>query len=240
MGLKMFNKKNKNIITFIAKDEHAAQLHEKPFPSVNKLPQWWKDMPAYPEGQFELSPAPSVTVKRCMSVFDAMSAGYIVPLWADVMVTQGENGPTISWLTTSDVFSAWPSNQVDNFELSDGYSKVVFKYLNGWIIKTPPGWSSLITTPFSYQNLPMKAIAGIVDTDVLTTDINTPMIIKEGFEGIIPKGTPLFQVIPIKRENWISEFKEQTGEKHFFNQEKLKTILDGAYRKYMRIPKSYK
>ena len=27
--------------------------------------------------------------------------------------------------------------------------------------------------------------------------------IKEGFEGIIPEGTPIMQIIPFLRENWV-------------------------------------
>ena len=31
---------------------------------------------------------------------------------------------------------------------------------------------------------------------------------KEDFEGVIPAGTPIIQIIPFKRENWNSENKD--------------------------------
>ena len=32
-----------------------------------------------------------------------------------------------------------------------------------------------------------------------------PFFIKKGFEGIIPKGTPFAQLIPFRKETWVSE-----------------------------------
>jgi hypothetical protein len=32
------------------------------------------------------------------------------------------------------------------------------------------------------------------------------------FEGIIPKGTPMMQVLPFKRESWVSEESEKLAE----------------------------
>jgi hypothetical protein len=33
-----------------------------------------------------------------------------------------------------------------------------------------------------------------------------PFFIKEGFSGVIPKGTPFAQLIPVKRENWLGVY----------------------------------
>jgi hypothetical protein len=45
---------------------------------------------------------------------------------------------------------------------------------------------------------------GIVDTDTYNAAVNFPFVLNEPnkFEGLIPAGTPIAQVIPFKREFW--------------------------------------
>jgi hypothetical protein len=46
-------------------------------------------------------------------------------------------------------------------------------------------------------------LPGIVDTDEYASPVNFPFVINDpNFEGFIPKGTPIAQVIPFKRESW--------------------------------------
>lgn len=229
-------------IKFLAQDEHTWKVKDKPIPAVKKLPQWWKDMPVYGGGEtkFNLSPAPNVTVKRCIPTLDAFAAGYYITLWADCLVNQNDNNPEIRWNTVQDVFGIWSTNQISTFEFENGYSPFAFKYLHGWTIKTPPGWSSLITHPIAYQNLPFKTVSGIVDTDVYDGEINSPIILKENFTGIIEKGTPMFQVIPFKREIWQSEFDFKKPNQHFFELEKLKTKIVRSYQTLIKDKKIYR
>jgi hypothetical protein len=111
--------------------------------------------------------------------------------------------------------------------------------MHGWIIKTPPGWSCLITHPVGYNNLPIQTMTGIVDTDVLDTPVNSPFMIKKGFEGIIEKGTPMFQIIPFKRSDWKAEYELQKENENMFNIEKLKTKLVSSYGRNLRKAKKY-
>jgi hypothetical protein len=234
--------KNKNKIIFRAQSEHVWEVRQKPYPASKGLPNWWKEMPPYSshDNKLRLDPHSTVTVKKCAPTLDAISAGYIVPLWADVMISQQNGFPYAQWTTSENVFDTWHVQQVSSYEIPDGFSSTIFKYLHGWTIKTPPGWSCLITHPIAYSNLPIRAISGIVDTDNLETDINTPILIKNNFEGIIKKGTPMFQVIPIKKENWESDFVLEKPNQLYFNAEKLKTTIISSYSRTLRIPKSYK
>ena len=234
--------KNKNKIIFRAQSEHVWEVRQKPYLASKGLPDWWKQMPPYSthDNKLKLNPESTVTVKKCAPTLDAMTAGYIMPLWADVMISQENKLPYAEWTTKEQVFDVWHPTQVSNYEIPDGFSSVVFKYLHGWTIKTPPGWSCLITHPIGYSNLPIKAISGIVDTDKLETDINTPILIKNNFEGIIKKGTPMFQIIPIKRENWESDFLLEKPNQFYFNVEKLKTNIVSSYSRTLRVPKNYK
>jgi hypothetical protein len=43
--------------------------------------------------------------------------------------------------------------------------------------------------------------SGIIDTDEFNLTGPLRFILKEGFEGVIKKGTPLYQMIPFKRES---------------------------------------
>ena len=46
-------------------------------------------------------------------------------------------------------------------------------------------------------------LEGLVDTDKYTSPVNFPFTLNNlDFEGLIPAGTPVAQVIPIKREGW--------------------------------------
>lgn len=236
------NSNIKNKIKFLSQSPHVWNVRERPVPSSKYLPDWWKSIPQYSsqEQRFFLRPYANVTVKKCMPAGDALTAGYVVPLWTDVHVEYEENeGTNIRWATTESPFSTWNPKQVSFYEFEDGFEQPVFKYHHGWTIETPKGWSSLIIHPIGYPNLPFKVIPGIVDTDNLKTDINTPMVFKKGWSGILERGTPMFQVIPIKRKSWTSEVVEGDPTEFAINQEKLRTKVVSYYAKTLREAKKY-
>jgi hypothetical protein len=229
------------LITFKAQSRHVWEVRERPVPASKILPEWYMDMPPYSSGtKFNLEPFPNVTVKKCFPVLDSLTSGYVVPLWSDIQVISKFNSHKLKWVTDQPVFDTWSPTQVSSFDLPEGFGDSVFKYLHGWVIKTPPGYSCLITHPFGYQNLPFRAVSGIVDTDTLDTDINTPIIFKKEFEGIIEKGTPMFQIIPFKRDNWKSEFELVDDETTFLNKERLYTKIVSSYGRNLRHLKTYK
>lgn len=49
-------------------------------------------------------------------------------------------------------------------------------------------------------------MSGIMDTDRCFDSGNMPFFLKENFEGLIPKGTPYAQIIPIKRKKWYTAY----------------------------------
>jgi hypothetical protein len=228
------------IINFIAQDEHVWQVRPKPFPAIKGLPEWWKELPVYSDEKFDLLPFAAVTVKRCVPTIDMLGAGYYVPLWADLFVKQENEVPVLKWTTTAKVLGVWSPEQISNFKVPDGFNNVIFKNLHGWTIKTPPGWSCLFIHPQAYPDLPFYTISGIVDTDVYDGEINVPFVIKDGFNGIIEKNTPMFQVIPFKRETWNSEFDVKKPDKHFFDNEKIYSKIHRAYYSLIKDKKIYR
>jgi hypothetical protein len=232
----------KKKIEFIAKNKHVLEVREAPKPASEFIPQWWKDMPVHSHGNKpQLTPKPNYTAKRCFPLLDSMTAGYIFTLWADLLVSKDSQGTKIvQWNTVEPVCEAWDLAQSVNYEVPDGFSKTVFKYLHGWRIKTPKGYSSFITHPISYPNLPIRTLTGIVDTDALETYANSPFVIHKDFEGIIEKGTPMFQVIPFKRDSWVSSVAAGTDDERFFASERLHSRIVSSYGRYLRSDKKYK
>ena len=228
-------------IKFIAPNSHVMQVREKPLPASKFIPEWWKQMSPHMNNKFDLTPQPNATAKKCFPLLDGITAGYIVTLWADLLVTQRDGAPYVKWATDVNVLEVWSSKQSYGYEIPEGYNETVFKYQHGWVIETPKNYSCLITHPIGYPNIPIRTLSGIIDTDSLKTFANSPFVIKEGFEGIIEKGTPMFQVVPIKREPWVSKFESYTSEQHMYSQEKniAKTIVNN-YIKNIWQKKEYK
>lgn len=228
-------------IQFLSPNKFMMDVREKPVPASSMLPDWWKNMPIYSEGRLslDLDPGPTVTAKRCFPLLDGMTSGYIMPLWADIMVKQTAIGPMVKWLTSDPVVQAWSLEQSSTYEVPQGFSKNIFKYFHGWVIKTPPGYSCLITHPVGYERLPIHTLTGVIDSDSLDTFANSPFLIREGFEGIIEKGTPMFQIIPFKRDNWKSSFKLMDDFEYEKNFEKLRSKIVSSYGRNKRKNKRF-
>lgn len=202
-----------NKIKFIAKDQYGWEVHPRPIPAAASLPEWLRAMQPYDLDHINTN-GKRITVenrvanaspKKCVPMLDAMTAGYLIPLWADVIVHQENGSPVINWRVSEDVFSLHGDSARD-VGRPEGYNPAVFKFHNTWRPVTPPGYSVLVTQPAGRTDSPFYAVSAIIDTDKSTTEIVPPLWIREGFEGVIEKGTPIVQVIPFKRENWEAEF----------------------------------
>jgi hypothetical protein len=83
-------------------------------------------------------------------------------------------------------------------------------------------------------------LEGIVDTDGYNAAVQFPFIIDEGFEGIIPAGTPIVQVIPFKREDWKMQIGNDQDRKHnLMVHNLLRSVWINGYRNKWRKPKTY-
>ena len=204
--------------------KYAYDVIDKPRPANEFIPEWHKNMPTYaktplcPAGDklSTLDGGTNVTAKKCMPMLDSISEGYIIPLWADVHVQQTLNGPYLGWMVDKDVFSVHGSpypGMVPPF----GFSNLVFKFMTYMRIETPPGYSIMVRTPSGHNDLPVRVISSTVDTDKSVIDSNIPCVFKEGFEGVIKRGTPIAQIVPFKRQPWKAEV-DIISEEDFNNQ----------------------
>jgi hypothetical protein len=236
-------------INFRARSKTEFNLQLKPFPAVKQLPKWFTEaspylpLPGYPQDNklhFRNKVA-NATYKKCVPLLDGLSAGYIIPLWADVQIEQQDGIPEIYWKTNNNIFQLHgePSTEIP---APTGYDQIVFKYNNCWIPQTPKGYSCLIISPLGYKDLAFEAIPAIVDTDSSTVELVFPMWIKSGFEGIVEKGTPMVQIIPFKRDDWESTFDYyEDGEYHNVIQEKnFNSTMVGHYLKNHHSKKKFK
>lgn len=204
-------------ITFRARSKTDFETQLKPVPAATLLPEWWRKQPPYnispdnPDGKkfVLMNRASNASPKKCTPMLDAIVSGYIIQLWADVKIERSPSPqdipPSMKWQTHADIFSMH-GDAAHNLPHPPGYTKWVFKYSNCWIPETPKGYSILVTAPVGLRDAALLAIPAIVDSDRSTLELAFPMWVRDDFDGIVEKGTPLVQLTPFKRENWTSEF----------------------------------
>lgn len=221
-------------IRFVCRNPFLFEVTLRPFPATSAIPQWYRDIPPYFEVTTDsysregtrvvrtetrlitlsdgVDTATNATVKKCTPLLDGLTTGYMLPLWEDVMVKQTpDNEPVLTWMSRKGPndwipFSRHGNPSVEQIPNPPGYSPIVYKFHNPWHVYTPKGYSCLFVEPFGYKDAVFKPVPGVIDTDKFTSDIIIPGWIKDGFDGVIEKGTPLVQVIPFKRSNWKSSF----------------------------------
>ena len=183
--------------------EHPVAGFE-PKPAKKNIPDWYKNLESYsngkkmPTGQGKVE----TTVKRCMPVFDAMTAGYIIFSSMDVYVSIKDGLHWFEW-SAKEAIRFHPIEQALNHPSANGQPYP--KWVNPWGIKTPKGYSCLFIPP-THRESPFRILEGIVDTDTYDNNVNLPFVMKDiNFEGLIPAGTPIAQVIPFKRDTWKME-----------------------------------
>jgi hypothetical protein len=213
---------------------------EQPQPASKFIPDWYKNMESYIGGNKKPNGngIPQVTIKRCMPVFDAITAGYIITSPADVYVSIKDGNQFFEWSTLG-LISFHPIEQAPEHPAKNQHAYP--KWMNPWAIKTPKGYSVLFTQPMHRESV-FTILPGIVDTDTYISPVNFPMVINDpNFEGLIPKGTPIAQVIPFKRENWQMEIgsEKELKEQHSITQ-KLQTKFFDRYKSMFWSRKEYK
>lgn len=241
---------NDKTINFKARSKTEFEICLKPYPAVKSLPKWFLDAKPYiphpsdplDDGKVHVRDrASNATFKKCTPLLDGMSSGYIIPLWADIEINSNEDSsPSIYWKTERAIFELHGNDTV-NMDAPPGYHNRVFKYLNCWIPQTPKGYSCIITSPFGHNDLVIKPIPAVIDTDKSTLELVFPVWIRNDFSGIVEKGTPIVQIIPFKRNNWNSSFDYYEDKEYAIIQEKnFNSTIVGHYIKNHWSKKSYK
>jgi hypothetical protein len=232
---------NKIIFTDI---DNPNGILEKPKPATQYIPQWYKDAKSYLDPSGKKAPTldgtPSATIKKCMPVWDMMTAGYIIETPYDIYIRQIDGQPYFQWGTMAAV--AFQSmDQFQNHPYSRDINYAV-RIIHPWSIKTPKGWSIMVMEPQHHEPGPITCASGIVDTDNFSIPFNMFLKLRDpNFEGMIPAGTPFLQVIPFKREIWTSSLGgEKERNKFNLDVRKFGTIFFEAYKKIWWSKKEYR
>jgi hypothetical protein len=213
---------------------------EKPKPATSFIPDWYKNMDSYTskEKKPNGNGVTNATVKRCMPVFDAIVAGYIIVSPADVYVSIKDGVQYFEWSDLG-LIGFHPIEQAPTHPNKNGHPYP--KWINYWAIKTPKGYSTMFVQPMHRESI-FTILPGIVDTDTYFAPVNFPMVLNDPeFEGLIPKGTPIAQVIPFKRDSWAMQFGEEKELKEQANVTRnLSTKFFDRYKNMFRSNKEYK
>jgi len=240
-------------LKFNPTSEAASFLVPPPLPAKHYSPEWYSSLSAFHEGKWSIEREnpedpyghANRTVKMCTPFADALQAGYIQEAWQDIYIEFDEeniNNPNYVLPMPEPPMISYRDHA--SLPVGDEFYPVEFVFHPPWSPQTPKGWSTLYTAPSNRPDLPIWFPSAIVDTDRFTHSCersNIPFYVKKGFgNGIIPKGTPLYQMIPIKRESWKS-----SGEKFDSVKQKQvcleprKTFWSG-YKKIFWERKNYK
>lgn len=207
-------------------------FEHKVSPASKFIPEWYKktfsylnEKPGKPDGQGSVPQ----TIKRCVPVFDAMVAGYLIPTYADVYVSQKNNQPWFEW-SHGEGIQFHAVQQLENHPVNAKFDAP--KWINPWGITLPKGYSALFLPPMHQDNKYFEILPGMVDCDEYTSPVNFPFMLKDQkFEGLIPAGTPIAQVIPFKRDKWNMEYgSSKEIKKILATNYLLKNVFINSYR----------
>ena len=205
-------------IIFCASDKDMLDVWPHPKPASRFIPEEYKNLPRFTNNNYH-----EVTVKTCIPFLDSLTAGYIIPFDQDYLIDPIENDFTITEANKNPATDFHP------------------KFINKWLIKTPPGYSCLFVKPMNRIEERFDIIPGVVDTDTYINLINFPYFLKKRDEQfLIKKGEPMVQVIPFKRESWKMWSGFYFEKLHTKTMAKLKSVWMDKYKRFFWKKKSFK
>lgn len=245
MFLRSFN--NKKTIIFQESSLVAKHFVDKPVPASNKMPKWYKNEKLYSHGNNNIVDHAKYnshgTYKLCVPLVDSMSSGYTIELSATIVITNSGSSenyiPKVNWNVDWNVCDTLDSEALQKYPIPYQHHNQCFRWYTEWIIKTPKNYSLWVTHPSHRYDLPFTTINGFVDSDRHYNRLILPFFIQNGFEGIIERGTPIAQIIPIKRDNWVSKKQKAKDDSYFITTNNVKIDYERGYKKLFWSKKRY-
>jgi|688.fasta_scaffold00613_44 hypothetical protein len=237
---------NSQEVNFIPSSQDVEFMTPRPQSAKNYLPKWFKDMPT-------LQPTlrgnrDDGTAKKCPPFLDALTSGYTQELICDVEIINlgvdpntGNDIVNYKWAGPIKPLStrAQDTDSRRVFPNFDGYYTNEFHWITQWEPQTPAGYSTLYFHPANRLDLPFLTMNGIIDTDKWSVNGPIPFMVKKGFEGLIPAGTPIYQMIFIKREDWTSQELEYNDKQFKKMSYGIKKVMENGYKKNFWSKKNY-
>jgi hypothetical protein len=243
------SKKNP-IIKFINTLPKMVGVFPEPEPAEKMLPEWYRKTESYynndktPYGGTQRS-----TIKKCMAIFDILTAGYFLKAPCDIYIDTTEGKQIIEVPDFPKTIGIVPMvgnhdlKQLEKYPIdTDIYIEYVFRLNPVWIVSTQKGYSSMFVQPQHYSNSPLMAISAIIDTDNYASEGLLSFLVKKDFKGFIKKGEPIIQIMPFKRDNFSSEILSTQEDANLVKGKRgiLRTVFSSGYKNSLWVRKSYK
>jgi hypothetical protein len=233
-------KLTKSLRTKLLKFESAVEQYPNVIaPAKTAIPKWVRETPKWKDAKPNAE-AIGKTFKHCSSFLDTFVVGYVVTLPYDIVVEQTEFGPHLRWPIKDPLVQVRESTANSTIPIPTGYSSTHFIWEFPVAIEVPKGYSLLLTHPLNQHQLPFLTLSGIVDGEfVLHAGGSVPFFVSSSFEGLIPQGTPIAQLLPFKVEPWALKATPgviKRGE--FFGKSSISRI-QGWYKSNIWVKKHY-
>jgi hypothetical protein len=211
MTFQGLNKRKKLEIVFSNIKPESVSNKYAPEPAIKFIPEWYKQTAAYLPKKVEPDSLP--TIKKCIPVLDAITHGYMILSPCDVFVKIENGVPKYQSALHGIVEETHPRKQAHLHPKADEFTYP--KWINPWAVRTPKGYSTLFIPPMHNPNPWFTILPGIVDTDNYWTTVHLPFVLNDSTkECFIPAGTPIAQLVLIKRNNWKSIINEDSSNHH--------------------------
>ncbi|MBV7259369.1 hypothetical protein [Erythrobacter crassostreae] len=234
---------NEPQIEFLCDPALAGTIPE-PERAIRFAPEWFRKLK--PEmGVLDAEGLPGLTAKACLPMTDAFSLGFVIPLPYDVQlqVPADEVNIEMGWGEHC-AFAPIESHMPQQLGAPQPpFAQVMpLKFINPWRIKVSDGYSLLFQPLVNRPEMPFYCFSGLVDCDRFDTTINFPFIWTAGpGEFMLPAGSPMVQVIPIRRDAMIKGHEVRASNEAELAQQmaasKRKYTEESTYRKDWRVKK---
>lgn len=232
-----------NKITFIPATKDDVVVVPPPKPAKFYIPDWFKNIPGISEKNIEIDTtgSPNLNIKNCIPVLDGFMSGYIQETWTDIYIEQDFGGGISYNQSSKSAPEIMSHREKTDMPISEYFYNFEFLWKQRWIPKLPEGYSCLYINPINRLELPFHIASAIVDSDKMnySSGGNLPFYIKKGFKGLIPAGTPMYQMIPFKRESWTMSIEEYDDDKAFWGSHSLRKNFMGSYKKRLWSKKEF-
>jgi hypothetical protein len=232
-----------NNIIFIPGTKDDALIVPPPKPAKFYIPEWFKNIHGVNEKNLELdsSGIPNVNIKNCIPVLDGFMSGYIQETWTDLYIEKGFGNEIVYNQSSKSAPEIMSHREKSDLPIDEYFYNFEFLWRQRWLPKLDNGYSCLFLNPINRLELPFYTASAIVDSDKMnySSGGNIPFYIKKGFTGLIPAGTPMYQMIPFKRESWSMSIEEYDDDKAFLGSHFLRKNFLGSYKKRLWSKKEF-
>jgi hypothetical protein len=235
-------------VLFIPRDNSVYSAVESPKTARSYVPDWFKVMgSSWKDKDGFLRAGPT----KCVPFLDSFTSGYMHELAVDVEIInlgKDKNGKDIiryRWgnIQGSGIVPIITRQQENGAPPSlphfPGYYDIEFQWYTMWDPQTPKGYSTIYHHPNNRFDLPFQTFSGIIDTDNWHGAGPVPFLVKEGFTGTIPAGTPIIQFTFVKRESWKSKKEKFNLNKKIKHESSVKKYFVGGYKKEHWVKKDF-